>query len=65
MNDDSELPERRLFTTYERYDEFSNTQQSLLAIDLHAEPTPQQDKIETGLLQKLADIVWIHAVLIP
>jgi hypothetical protein len=55
--EEEEIPERKLFSTFEKHGEFVNAQQSLLSLNLGIEPTPEEDYKETVHLQRLCSIV--------
>lgn len=54
---DEDLPEIRLFASFERHDEFLALQNALLAVDLTVEPSRDENSAESELLRKLSLIV--------
>jgi hypothetical protein len=51
------IADGKIYAKFEKLQEFSNIQKSLLAIDLTAMPTPEDERHESSLLRKLLDIV--------
>lgn len=54
---DEPTDEEKLFASFERRDEFVSLQNALLAFDLTAEPTPQENSAEFDILRRLSLIV--------
>lgn len=52
-----ELSEAKFFATFEKHGEFANAQQSFLVLDLNQVPSPEEEKREAVLFQKLSNIV--------
>lgn len=57
MSDDTE--EGKLFRSFERRDEFISLQNTLLALDLTAEPILEENRVECDGLRKLSMIVCL------
>lgn len=55
--DEELLEEGRVFATFERHAEFSETQAALLALDLTETPTSEQERHEAAIFRRLSDIV--------
>jgi hypothetical protein len=47
----------KIYAKFEKIQEFSGLQKSLLAVDLTVIPTPEDERHESSLLRKLLDIV--------
>ncbi|TFK52537.1 hypothetical protein OE88DRAFT_1657863 [Heliocybe sulcata] len=52
-----EQSEGRFFATFEKYEEFTNAQASLLSKDLFENPNDEDDRQETEKLRNLSVIV--------
>lgn len=57
MASDELTDEGKLFASFERHDEFVSLQNTLLAFDLTAEPTREENSVESGVLRRLNLIV--------
>lgn len=47
------------FTNFGRYEEFQQLQQKFLSVDLFVNPTPDENRAERAILQKLTLIVRV------
>lgn len=56
---DEPTDEGKLFASFERYKEFVSLQNTLLAVDLTAEPTLEDNNAESDVLRRLSLIVRI------
>ena len=54
-----EIPEGKVFATFERFNEFLDLQKSLLALDLREEPGPEVESKEFLTQQTLNVMVYI------
>ncbi|ESK95004.1 tubulin-specific chaperone d [Moniliophthora roreri MCA 2997] len=55
---DDELDEQKRYTTFEQYQDFSNTQDQFLKANIYAEPTPEEEKEEHAQYTKLTNILY-------
>lgn len=56
---DEPTDEGKLFASFERRDEFVSLQNTLLAFDLTAEPTYEENSAEFDILRRLSLIVCV------
>jgi len=61
-----EVPERKLFSSFDKYGEFVDAQGAFLAVDLFNNPSTEDDHKECLLLKELSNIVrlWIFRILV-
>lgn len=59
---DEDTHDTRLFTVFERHDEFVEAQNTLLAADLFAQPSREERDAEIECSQKLKMIVSVHHI---
>ena len=59
---DEDTHDTRLFAAFERHDEFVAAQNTLLAVDLFAEPSREEQDAEYGCSLKLMLIVCLSII---
>ncbi|EEB94562.1 hypothetical protein MPER_06603 [Moniliophthora perniciosa FA553] len=57
---DDELDERKQYTTFEQYQDFSNTQDLFLKSNIYAEPTPEEQREESAQYTKLTNTLYSY-----